>query len=207
MEKPANQKFQWALVRPLVLEKIPLFALTILSCAATYIAQNKGGAVAPIEIYTPDIRMANALVSYIIYITKMIWPDNLAVLYPHPGSWPFWQVLGAVLFLAAVTFAVIRTAKRFPYLPVGWLWFTGTLVPVIGIVQVGGQAMADRYTYIPSIGLFIMAAWGIPEIFKNRRYGKEVLAASSALCLCAFSSSPGHRSGTGGTASRCSIMP
>ena len=181
--KPANYEFQWALAGPLVLEKIPLFALTALSCAATYIAQSKGGAVAPIEVYSLGIRVANALVSYILYITKMIWPDNLAVLYPHPGLLPFWQVLGALLFLIATTFAVVRTAKRFPYLPVGWLWFAGTLIPVIGIVQVGAQAMADRYTYIPLIGLFIMAAWGIPEIFKKRRYAKEILAASSAFCL------------------------
>jgi protein O-mannosyl-transferase len=182
-EKLPNHEFQWVLIRPLVLEKIPLFALAIFSCAATYIAQNKGGAVAPIEIITPGIRIANAFVSYFIYITKMIWPDNLAVYYPHPGLLPLWLVLGSALFLVAVTFAVIRTAKRFPYLTVGWLWFAGTLVPVIGIVQVGGQALADRYTYIPSIGLFVMAAWGIPEIFRKRRYEKEILAASAALCL------------------------
>ena len=187
LQKPAIYEFEWALVRPLVLEKIPLFALTILSCAATYIAQKTGGAFAPIDIYTLDIRTANALVSYILYITKMIWPDNLAVFYPHPGPWPFWEVLGAVLILVAVTFAVIRLAKRFPYLPVGWLWFTGTLVPVIGIVQVGGQGLADRYTYIPSIGLFIMTAWGVPELFRNRRYARMALAASSALCLLCFS--------------------
>ena len=182
-EKPAIHEFQWAMLRPLVLEKIPLFALALLSCAATYIAQNKGGAVARLEIYTPAIRITNALVSYVRYITKTIMPDDLAVFYPHPGLWPVLLVLGAVLLLAAVTFAVIRAAERSPFLPVGWLWFAGTLFPVIGIVQVGGQAMADRYTYIPSIGLFIMAAWGIPKIFEKRRYAKEVLAASSALCL------------------------
>ena len=187
MKEPANDKFQWALMHPLVLEKVPLFALAALSCVITCIVQNKGGAIVPIAAYTPDIRLANAFISYLIYIAKMIWPDNLAVYYPHPGLAPFLQILGAILLLAAVTFAVIRAAKRFPYLPVGWLWFTGTLVPVIGLVQVGGQAMADRYTYIPSIGLFIMAAWGIPEFFKKRRYAKEVLAASSALfLLCLF---------------------
>jgi len=186
-EKPAGQRVSWAVIRPLVLEKIPLFVLTILSCAATYIAQDTGGAVASTETYTAGIRLGNAFVSYILYLAKTIWPNNLAVFYPHPGLLPLWQVLGAVLFLATVTFAVIRTSKRFPYLPVGWLWFTGTLVPVIGVVQVGGQAMADRYTYIPSIGLFIMAAWGIPEIFKKRRYWKEVLTASSALCILCLS--------------------
>jgi tetratricopeptide (TPR) repeat protein len=182
-EKPAAHTNQWALVRPLLLEKIPLLALAALSCIVTYFAQKKGGAVISFEGIPPGVRIANALVSYIIYIGKTIWPNNLAVLYPHPGVRPLWQVLGAVLFLGAVTFAVIRTAKRFPYLAMGWLWFAGTLVPVIGIVQVGVQAMADRYTYIPLIGLFVMAAWGIPELLKKWRYRKEVLFASSALIL------------------------
>jgi protein O-mannosyl-transferase len=183
IEKPADLKFQWTLLRHLIVEKIPLFALTVLSCAATYIAQNKSGAVASVEIFTPGIRIANAFVSYLIYIGKMIWPVDLAVLYPHPGPLPLWQPLAAALFLIAITFAVTLKAKRYPYLPVGWLWYTGTLVPVIGIVQVGGQAMADRYTYIPSIGIFIMAAWYLPEILGKRRYTKHVLAGSSALCL------------------------
>jgi tetratricopeptide (TPR) repeat protein len=182
-EKPADHKYQWALVRPLLREKIPLLALTALSCIVTYIAQQKVGAVKSIEAFPPGVRISNAFVSYIIYIRKMIWPDNLAVFYPHPGLWPLWQVLGAILLLIAVTISVIRTAKRLPYLTMGWLWFTGTLVPVIGIVQVGDQAMADRYTYIPLIGLFIMAAWGIPELLKKWRYRKETLFASSALIL------------------------
>ena len=183
IEKPADHQFRRAAIRPLVLEKIPLFVLTILSCAATYIAQREGGAVAPSEFYALDMRVGNAFVSYSTYLIKTIWPDSLAVLYPHTSVLPLWQVFGATLFLVAVTVAVIVRAKRFPYLPVGWLWFTGTLFPVIGIVQVGDQAMADRYTYIPLIGLFIIAAWGIPGILKGRRYGKEILVASSALCL------------------------
>ncbi|MGA2026242.1 MAG: hypothetical protein ABSH17_04120, partial [Syntrophobacteraceae bacterium] len=121
-EKPAAHKYQWALIRPLLREKIPLFALAALSCIVTYIAQKKGGAVVSIEAFPPGVRIANAFVSYIIYIGKTIWPSNLAVFYPYPGLWAFWQVLGAVLFLGAVTFAVIRTAKRFPYLAMGWLW-------------------------------------------------------------------------------------
>jgi lipoprotein NlpI len=180
---------QFSALRPLLREKIPLLALTALSCIVTYIVQQKGGAVAPIEVFSPGVRIANALVSYIVYIGKTIWPVNLAVFYPHPGSLPLWQVLGAVLLLIAVTILVIRTANRFPYLTMGWLWFTGTLVPVIGIVQVGGQAMADRYTYIPLIGLFVMTAWGIPELLKKwqpTRFPtprKEALFASSALVL------------------------
>jgi tetratricopeptide (TPR) repeat protein len=186
-EKPADRKYQWALIRPLLREKIPLFALAALSSIVTFIAQQKGGAVKSIEAFPPGVRIANAFVSYIVYIGKTIWPINLAVYYPHRGLWPLWQALGAVLLLIAVTISVIRTAKRFPYLTMGWLWFTGTLVPVIGIVQVGNQAMADRYTYIPLIGLFVMAAWGIPELLKKWQPTypprKEALFASSALVL------------------------
>jgi regulator of sirC expression with transglutaminase-like and TPR domain len=186
-EKPAAHKYQWALVRPLLWEKTPLFALAALSSIVTLIAQQKGGAVVSFEGIGPGVRIANAWVSYIIYIAKTIWPINLAVFYPHRDLWPLWQVLGAVLLLGAVTLMVIRTAKRFPYLTMGWLWFTGTLVPVIGIVQVGTQAMADRYTYIPLIGLFVIAAWGIPELLKkwqpSHPLRKEALFASSGLVL------------------------
>ncbi len=186
-EKPADRTYQWALIRPLIREKIPLFALTALSCIVTYTVQQKGGSVASIAAFSPGVRIANALVSYIIYIAKTLWPVNLAVYYPLPGLQPIWQVLGAVVFLGAVTFTVIRTAKRLPYLTVGWLWFAGTLVPVIGIVQVGSQAMADRYSYIPLIGLFVMAAWGIPDLLKKWRPTleprKEALFALSALVL------------------------
>ncbi len=190
-EKPADHIYQWALVLPLLREKIPLFVLTALSCTVTFIAQQKGGAVRSIHAFPPGVRIANAFVSYIIYIGKTVWPNNLAVFYPHPGLWPLWQVLGAVLLLGAATLTVIRTAKRFPYLAMGWLWFAGTLVPVIGIVQVGDQAMADRYTYIPLIGLFVMAAWGIPELLRNwqptRPPRKEALFGASALILaCLF---------------------
>ncbi|MFZ0932657.1 MAG: tetratricopeptide repeat protein [Syntrophobacteraceae bacterium] len=170
-------------LRPLLLEKIPLFALAALSCIVTFIVQKKGGALRSTEVFSPGVRIANAFVSYIIYMGKTIWPTNLALYYPHPGLWPLWQVLGAVFLLGAVTLTVIRTTNRFPYLTVGWMWFTSTLVPVIGIVQVGDQAMADRYTYIPLIGLFVMAAWGIPELLKKWRYRKETLFASSSLLL------------------------
>jgi tetratricopeptide (TPR) repeat protein len=185
-EQPADDKNKWALICPLLREKIPLFALAALSSVVTFMVQQKGGAVKSIEAFPPGVRIANAFVSYIVYIGKMVWPAKLAVFYPHPGLWSLWQVLGAVLLLGAVTFAVIRTAKRFPYLTVGWLWFAGTLVPVIGIVQAGNQALADRYTYIPLVGLFVMAAWGIPELLKKWRYRKEALFALPALILPCF---------------------
>jgi tetratricopeptide (TPR) repeat protein len=183
--KPEDYRFQWALMRPLLWEKMPLFVLAALSSIVTFICQQKGGAVRSIEESPLGDRIANAFVSYILYARKTIWPNSLAVYYSHHGSWPLWQTLGAVLLLIAVTLTVIRAAKRFPYLAVGWLWFTGTLIPVIGIVQIGGQAMADRYTYIPLTGLFTMVAWGVPELLQKWRYRKEVLFASSALItLC-----------------------
>ena len=178
---------QWASIRPLILEKLPLLGLSTISCIVTYIAQTRSGLPAKIGAFSPGVRIANALVSYVIYIEKMILPVDLAVLYPHPASLPLWQVLGAALFLVAVTLAVVATAKRFPYLAVGWPWFTGSLVPVIGLVQVGAQAMADRYTYIPSIGLFLMAAWGIPEILGKRSRSAKGLPHLRRCTSCASS--------------------
>jgi Flp pilus assembly protein TadD len=139
------------------------------------------------EALPPSARIANAFVSYITYVLKMLWPANLAVFYPHPGWWPSWQVLGSVVLLIAITVLAIRGAKKRPYVAVGWLWYVGTLVPVIGVVQVGDQALADRYTYIPLVGLFIIVAWAVPELLKKWPYRKEALIALSAVCLlCLF---------------------
>jgi len=182
-ENPAADKGQWLLIRPLLWEKIPLFVLTVFSCIVTYLVQQKGEAVTSIEALPLVFRISNAFVSYILYIVKMIWPVDLAVLYPHPGMWPLWQVIGAAVLFFAASFMAIRWAKRFPYATVGWLWYVGTLVPVIGLVQIGGHTRADRYTYVPLIGLFIVIAWGIPELLRGWRWRKEVLAASSALSL------------------------
>jgi len=172
-------------IRPLLLEKIPFFALAALSCAVTFIIQQKGGAVGSFEAFPPGVRVSNALVSYIVYVEKTVWPSGLALYYSYTRSWPLLPVLGSALVLIAVTVTVIRTAKKSPYLATGWLWFAGTLVPVIGIVQVGGQAMADRYTYVPLIGLFIIAAWGIPDLWRKWRFRNEVLSVISiAVIVC-----------------------
>jgi len=123
-------------------------------------------------------------VSYAQYIGKMLWPENLAIYYPLDNKgFPFWQISLCVLLLAAISLVVIRFGGRHKYLPVGWLWFLGTLVPVIGLVQVGSQAMADRYSYIPYIGLFVMVAWGLPELFSKLAYRKIVLGISMAIVL------------------------
>jgi tetratricopeptide (TPR) repeat protein len=186
-EKSADHRYRWDLFYPLLWEKIPLFSLAALSSIITYIVQEKGGAMLNLEAFPFSVRIGNAFVSYIIYIGKMVWPSNLAVFYPHPGLWPYWQIIAAVLPLGAVTLIVIWTAKKYPYLITGWFWYLGTLVPVIGLVQVGEQARADRYTYIPLVGLFIIVAWGMPELLKGWRYRKETLFFSAGLALsCLF---------------------
>ena len=175
------------LIRPLLTEKIPLFVLALLSSIVTYLVQRHGGATVTLEALSASARMANASVSYITYMVKMLMPANLAVFYPHPTSWPLWQVLGSLVLLIAITVTVIAGARKHPYTAVGWFWYVGTLVPVIGVVQVGSQALADRYTYIPLVGLFIIIAWGVPELLKKWPYRKEALLASSALCLLCLS--------------------
>ncbi|MCP4345680.1 MAG: tetratricopeptide repeat protein [Desulfobacterales bacterium] len=142
-----------------ILEKIPLIILSAVSCIATLIAQQSGGAVRTLDSYPLTFRLANAVVSYTGYIEKMIWPHDLSIFYP-PRVVPWWHVTGACLVLVSISALVIRFAKKRPCLAVGWLWYIGTLIPVIGVIQVGSQAMADRYTYISLIGLFIIIAWG-----------------------------------------------
>jgi tetratricopeptide (TPR) repeat protein len=166
-----------------VLEKVPLFILSAASASLTFFVQQKGGAVGPVDAFPIGNRVANVLVSYVGYVEKMIWPRNLAVLYPYPDTLPDWQAGGAALLLACVSILVIRAARRRPYLAVGWLWYLGTLVPVIGLVKVGLQAMADRYTYVPLIGLFILVAMGVPDILPKWRYQKLLLGISAALLI------------------------
>ena len=162
-------------------EKIPFFLLSALSGAVTIYAQQS--AMSSLHQIPFAVRIGNAVVAYASYVGKMIWPQNLAVIYPHPVVLEPWPVLSAALLLLAITIPILWKGRRFPYLPVGWFWYLGTLVPVIGLVQVGYQSMADRYTYIPLIGLFIMVSWGFPEVLKNVRYRKSILAASSTLVI------------------------
>jgi len=162
-------------VRParLIFEKVPLFILLIGSCVATFIAQKSGGAIRSSEFSSLYFRVANALVSYFEYLRNMLWPSGLSVFYPHPGNaLPIWKPLACTIVLVVVTIWVVKEIRRAPYLAVGWFWYLGTLVPVIGIVQVGEQAMADRYTYVSLIGIFIAIAWSLPEQIKT---GKEKL--------------------------------
>jgi len=174
---PLRRGFRW-------LEKLPLFALAAASSVVTMLVQRKGGAVPEFaENLSLSARIANALIAYVSYLGKMLLPEDLAVLYPHPGSWPIWQVAGAALILFFATAGVIVFAKSRPYLPTGWLWFLGTLVPVIGLVQVGEQYMADRYSYIPLIGVFIALVWGVKDMLARVEKRKVALGFATVLSL------------------------
>ena len=177
-----------ATIYRLIGEKAPLFALAAVSSVITFFVQRSGGAVIRIEQIPAISRIANAFNSYIIYITKMLWPSRLAVFYPHPVETPpLFQPIAAALLLLVISILVIRSARNHRYLLTGWLWFIGTLVPVIGLVQVGDQALADRYTYIPLTGLFIIIAWALPDILAKWRYRKIILGASALIVLSALS--------------------
>lgn len=161
----------------LIMEKVPLLGMAAVSSIVTIIAQRKGEAVAVVADLPIAVRVMNAAISYFTYMVKAMWPASLSIYYPYPANIPTWEVTGSAILLVAVSFLVLRRAGKRPYFLTGWLWYLGTLVPVIGIVQVGGQAMADRYTYVPLIGIFIMAAWGISEMtatWKDRRVGLRV---------------------------------
>jgi Flp pilus assembly protein TadD len=164
----------------LLMEKMPLFMLTIFSISMTLKAASQE-AIAEIEVLPVVARMENAIMSYVRYLGKMLWPEGLAVFYPYFFSWPLWQVFGAALLLVCVTAFVIWKFRKYPYLAVGWFWYLGTLVPVIGLVQVGMQAMADRYMYVPMIGIFIMIAWGISDLLRSLPGRKMILAASTGV--------------------------
>jgi protein O-mannosyl-transferase len=166
-------------------EKLPFFLLSGLSSAITIYAQHHGGAMKNLDVVPLGLRIENSVVAYANYLGKTIWPHDLAILYPFPPSLPLWQAAGSFLLLALITVMTVWSRRRYPYLLVGWCWFLVTLVPVIGLVQVGGQSMADRYTYIPLIGLFIMAGWLIPELASGWRHRQEILVITAVVIISA----------------------
>ena len=163
-----------------LLEKIPFFALAIASSVVTYLVQSGGGAVAKTALTE---NLANAVLAYARYTAKIFWPTDLAIVYPHPKHWPMALALGAAAVLAVWTMLCVRDWRKCPFLVVGWFWFLGTLVPTIGLVQVGAASMADRYTYIPSIGFFIVVAWGAVELFSAQPRGKIILPVLGGAAL------------------------
>jgi tetratricopeptide (TPR) repeat protein len=176
--KPGNT---WRLLR----EKIPFLIPAALLSIITFHVQKGTGAMGMLELSFGE-RAENALVSYYNYLEKMFWPVDLAVIYPHPGRWPAMMVLAAGILMVGISTLVWLRRRRQPFLLVGWLWYGGTLVPVIGLVQVGSAAMADRYTYLPSVGVIVLVVWGIYELTSNRRYLSMVASAAglAGMLLC-----------------------
>jgi tetratricopeptide (TPR) repeat protein len=171
----------------LVREKVPLFVLAAGASLATYLVQRGGGAVISLTSISPGQRMANAFLSYMAYLGQTVWPARLAVFYPFPEKLPWWPAAGCAAAIVGITLLLARVFRGAPFLLVGWLWYLGTLVPVIGLVQVGEQAHADRYTYVPLVGIFIMLAWSAAAAARRWPVARWVicgmLAAVSVACL------------------------
>lgn len=168
LDRIARNKLQMANLKPLLVEKLPYFALAFAACFMTYQTMSQGGNIAAGEKVSLGLRLENVPISYARYLLKLLWPSNLAAYYPMPKQWEIWQVIASVILLAVVSWLVVKNRLRFPYLFWGWLFFAGTLVPVIGIVANGFQAIADRYAYIPSIGIFVAVVWSVGDWLQNR---------------------------------------
>jgi protein O-mannosyl-transferase len=180
----ANRKSQ--ILLPLLLEKFPFFVLATAVSIVTVLVQKAGGALTVGESLPLSVRCGTALISYCRYLGKLFWPADLAVYYPHPGQWPVGKVVLAGMLMLGIAILLFRQRRRYPFLLVGWLWYCGTLVPVIQLVQTGGHAMADRYTYIPWVGMLVVAVWGAYELTRGWRYGLMAfsVAGSTAMVLC-----------------------
>ncbi len=178
---PLKRKGEWA---KCVLEKIPLFVMSLIMAIVTLHAQHCGNAISSWEVLPWFFRLHNALVSYVVYIIKTFWPVNLAFFYSHFGSQTqSWEVVASVIVLAGISVTALWQRVRRPWFLVGWLWYLGTLVPVIGLIQVGGQGLADRYTYVPLIGLFVAAAWGFAELVDKLHLFRRMLIFIAGILL------------------------
>jgi protein O-mannosyl-transferase len=178
----------------LLLEKIPLLILSAGCIYLSSLSMKHLGIVISTSSVPMELRIANALVSYLSYIKKMVWPLNLAVYYPYPQALPWWQIAGSGFFLVCVSIISLYKVKEKPYIATGWFWYIGTLVPAIGLVQAGlWPAIADRFTYVPLIGLFMIFAWGVSDIFKKWYYGKIFLVGSSIVILSALAWNTFHQ--------------
>jgi hypothetical protein len=166
-------------------EKFPLFTLSaVLIFITLYTPNDPGTSVKSISLGS---RLANAPVSFVTYLAKTFWPQDMAIFYPFPSQIPLGQIVAAALLIIVISAFVIAMIKRLPYLFVGWSWFAITIAPVIGILQIGGFAMADRYHYLPSIGIAIMLAWGIPSLLKNEDARNKILFPAAIACLAIMS--------------------
>ncbi|HQG65543.1 MAG TPA: tetratricopeptide repeat protein [Smithella sp.] len=178
-----NTKNGFSSVIKLIGEKIPFFCLSLAASAGAIWAQSKEGTVASLDNVPFMIRTSNAIVAYVSYLGKLLWPVNLAVFYPYEYVLPPWKILFSAAVILVITLIVMYYIRKKPFLFVGWYIYLGTLVPVIGLVQVGSQAMADRYTYVPSLGITFVLAWGIPSIIENQKLRKRFLAPVAVIFL------------------------
>jgi tetratricopeptide (TPR) repeat protein len=171
---------------PLLWEKLPFFALAVASSVITVLAHQALGMLNSVAMPPWDARLENALVSYVRYLGKTFWPSRLAVFYPYPAAWPMWEVITCALLLLAISGLVLVTARSRPWLFVGWFWFVGVLVPFIGLVQAGAQAMADRFMYVPALGIFVALIWGLHGLAKGGHYQQNGLsvAGAGAIVIC-----------------------
>jgi tetratricopeptide (TPR) repeat protein len=193
VETSAGEQFSAHPLSRLVLEKVPFLVLSMVACVVIYTTQQQSGAGSMLELPI-GIRLQNGVLAYAIYLRKTVWPDDLAVFYPHPGEGiSQTSVAAAAGFLVLVTVVAIQQWRHRPYLLIGWLWYLGTLVPVIGIVQVGTQQMADRYTYVPLIGIFVAASWLVPSVVPPGRRRVYLLAGSAVAVLLALSVTASHQ--------------
>jgi len=176
-------EFRWTNLRPIIVEKIPFFALSAISAVVTIVAQKTGGAVQSLETFSLQDRLANAVVSYAKYVVMMFYPTNLAVWYPFDKNLTGLQIGASAILLAVISAICIWQIRKRPYLFVGWFWFIGTLVPVIGIIQVGRQALADRYTYVPYIGLSVAVIWLVGEFAERIRVPVAARAAVAGIAI------------------------
>jgi len=171
----------------LIIEKAPLFILTLALCITTIIINKSSGAIVSFESIPLKFRIANTFISYVNYIWKMVWPRNLSVFYPHAiNTIPMWTIAGSALLLLCISLFSISKMRSHPYVIVGWLWYVGTLIPVIGLIQSGTQAMADRFTYIPMIGLYVIVSWGIYDLLRKWQYHKILLSISGSVVILAI---------------------
>jgi tetratricopeptide (TPR) repeat protein len=171
-----------------LLEKVPLFLLSAASCKLTLMAHEGLGMLGAEYRWPLGLRLENAIVSYARYLKKFLWPDDLAVLYPHPGKWPFWEVVLSGVVLLAISALAVRTAKSRPYLSIGWFWFLGMLVPAIGIVQVGFQSMADRFVYLPLIGVLVAVVWSFADLARVSPARRRLLAIGAGVAVAIYGS-------------------
>ena len=171
---------------PLFLEKVPFLLLAMIVSAVTVVVHKQEGAIAPLASVSMSARFANAFVSYARYLGQTFWPTDLAIPYLHPRHWPLGPVCLGVALVVGLSAISLWLGRRRPYLPVGWFWFLGTLVPVIGLIQWGNQAMADRFLYVPSVGLFVALAWGLGDVLGRWRLPKSAVASAAALVLLAL---------------------